>query len=610
MQKNELLHKDGNILRILDISNSDVLTINCITVSVPKWCPLETLSEFEPCDSLDLFQATCFSPLPLNELSAKGRKTAYERFNLVAHVLPFIGDKRQRNAAILGVSEDNNVSRQTVSSYLWKYLVYQEISALAPAVRKVERELTTDEKNFRRALNEYYYKPSKYSLQTTYLFMLRDNYCDDSGTLLLKYPSFNQFRYFYRKIFKAQNQIISRNGIKYYQRNCRPLVGNGVQAFAPCIGTGMLDSTICDIHLVDDGGNLIGRPILTACVDAYSGMCCGYTLSLEGGVYSLRNLMINVIADKVAWCKSFGITIEPDDWNCSMLPAHLVTDMGKEYVSQNFDQIADLGVKLTSLPAYRPELKGPVEKFFDLIQQSYKPYLYKKGIIEDDCQERGAHDYRKDACLTLFEFEKIILRCILYYNTQRIAENFPYTEDMLSSNVQPHANAIWNYSLSKGISNLISVTEQEMTMVLLPRTKGHFCRHGLSANRLHYYNSDYKERYLCGGGCITAYNPDDVSVVWLIENGAYVPFKLIEAQFSGTSLDNVARYMTVKKEHIEAAQSANLQAKLDLMSHIEVISSNASKQTETKIKGVRKNRLRERTRMRTNHLNGGYAGNE
>ncbi len=606
MQKNELLRKSSNIIRILEVADNDVLSISCNSVSVPKWCPIEALSEFEPCNNLALFQSTGFTPVPINELSAKCRKTAYERFNLVTHVIPFIGDKKQRTAAILKVSEDNSISRQTVSSYLWKYLVYQDVSALAPVVRKTERELTSDEKNFRRALNKYYYKPSKYSLYTTYLFMLRDRYCDSDGVLLPEHPSFNRFRYFYRKTYKVQNDIISRKGIKYYQRNCRPLVGNGVQAFAPCIGTGMLDSTICDIHLVDESGNLIGRPILTACVDACSGMCCGYTLSLEGGMYSLRNLMLNVIADKVAWCKSFGITIEPEDWNCSMLPAHLVTDMGKEYVSENFDQITDLGVKLTSLPAYRPELKGVVEKFFDLIQQSYKPYLYRKGVIENDCQERGAHDYRKDACLTLFEFEQVILRCIIYHNTQRIFESFPYSDDMLARDIPPHANAIWNNDISDGIYNLIPVSAKELTMVLLPRTKGRFSRHGLSANKLHYYNADYKEHCLLKDSGIVAYNPDDVSVVWLIENGEYVPFELIEIQFSGKTLDDVSRHIAMKKEAIEAAQSDNLQARLDLIAHIETISSVASKPGETKIKGVRKNRTRERARIRK----GGNTDNE
>lgn len=48
----------------------------------------------------------------------------------------------------------------------------------------------------------------------------------------------------------------------------------------------MLDGTVCDIYLVDDAGHLVGRPILLACVDAYTSFCYGYSLLWEGGVYS------------------------------------------------------------------------------------------------------------------------------------------------------------------------------------------------------------------------------------------------------------------------------------------------------------------------------------
>jgi hypothetical protein len=62
------------------------------------------------------------------------------------------------------------------------------------------------------------------------------------------------------------------------------------------------------------------------------------------------------------------------------------------------------------VPPYRPELKGLVEKLFDLIQNAYKDFLKGKGVIMEDYQERGAHDYRQDAILTILEFERIVIR--------------------------------------------------------------------------------------------------------------------------------------------------------------------------------------------------------
>ena len=127
-----------------------------------------------------------------------------------------------------------------------------------------KKELTQDEKNMRWALNKYYYTQKKQSISTAYTQMVKEKYCDREGRLQGHYPSIHQFRYFYRKNRKMQTYYISRNGLKDYQRNYRPLVGDGVQEEYAAVGVGMLDSTICDIYLVDDSGNLVGRPILPA----------------------------------------------------------------------------------------------------------------------------------------------------------------------------------------------------------------------------------------------------------------------------------------------------------------------------------------------------------
>ncbi|MFQ6806670.1 MAG: Mu transposase C-terminal domain-containing protein [Lachnospiraceae bacterium] len=398
--------------------------------------------------------------------------------------------------------------------------------------------------------------------------MLKERYCDAAGKLLPEYPSIHQFRYFYRKHKDLRGQYISKDGKSAYQRKPPPPAGDGVQAFAPAVGVGMLDATVCDIYLVNEAGGLVGRPILTACVDAYSDLCCGYMLSWEGGTYSLRGLMLNVLADKQEHCRKHGIEIERNAWDCGQLPATLVTDMGSEYVSETFGQIADLGVTLVHLPAYRPELKGPVEKFFDLVQESYKPYLKGRGVIEPDFQERGAHDYRKDACLTMEDFEKVILRCILYYNTRRVLENFPYTEEILAAGVRPHASDVWNYGKTQPGASLIPVTRESLILTLFPRVTGRFSKYGLKVNRMRYKNEHFADRFLRGGTVTVAYNPEDVSMVWLIEDGRYLPFDLIEGRYAGKSLEEVQGMQEAKKRLVRAAAEETIQAKIDLADHI------------------------------------------
>ena len=598
MRNNDIIKNANSIYRIIDLTDTKAFVIDCSKKAMPKWVDKSSLSSYSLCpEELGVLS-------DINDLDALSRKTAYERFNIISNILPFITEKNKRCSIINQVALEKGVSKQTICKYLWLYLVYQNISALAPKLQDTERELTQDEKNIKCALNKYFYTKNNNALSTAYTLMLKEMYCDSEGHLLKEYPSFYQFRYFYRKHRKLQNYYISRDGIKNYQRNSRPLLGDGIQTFAHTIGFGMLDSTICDIYLINNSGEIIGRPILTACVDAYSGLCCGYSLSWEGGVYSLRSLMLNVIADKKQWCKKFGIKIDKADWDCDRLPATLITDMGKEYASANFEQISDLGVTVINLPPYRPELKGMVEKFFDVIQNLYKPHLKGKGVIENDFQERGGHDYRKDACLTMIEFEKIIIRCIMHYNTKIIKDNFPYTEKMIAEEIKPFSSFIWNYGIKQMGANLIDTDSSTLILTLLPRTTGKFSRKGLVLNRLHYKNNDYTEKYLSGGTVTVAYNPEDASEIWVIENGNYISFELIESRFTGKSFSSVADLQDRQQTIINENKPVTLQAKIDLANQIEVISSHKQK-GNSDIKGIRSNRQRERQKTHIDYVKDG-----
>ena len=91
--------------------------------------------------------------------------------------------------------------------------------------------------------------------------MLKEKYTDAEGSLMSNHPTFRQFQYYYSKHKSLQTFYISRDGLTHYQRNNRPLLGEGVREFAPNVGVGMLDSTICDIYLANDIGEVVGRPL-------------------------------------------------------------------------------------------------------------------------------------------------------------------------------------------------------------------------------------------------------------------------------------------------------------------------------------------------------------
>ena len=607
MKKYDLLRSGDSIIRVLGVQGDRALVIDCIKRTMPVWVDAAELESYSECTSGELSEATGVVLSDVDALDVDQRKTMYERYTMIAPILSFVADNWMRSRLICSVSEEYGVSKQTVRSYLCLYLSYLDVVALAPKHREDDRALTQDEKNIRWALNKFFYTTKKQSLMTAYTMMLKEKYCDALGVLAEEYPSFYQFRYFYRKTRNLQNFYISRDGLKNYQRNNRPLTGDGVQEFAPAVGVGMFDATVCDIYLVNDTGSLVGRPILTACVDAYSGLCCGYSLSWEGGVYSLRGLMLNIVADKVDWCNRFGISIHREDWDCDMLPASFITDMGSEYTSGTFEQIAELGVKVVNLPSYRPELKGLIEKFFDLIQESFKKHLKGKGVIEPDYQERGAHDYRKDACLTMVDFEKIVLHCIVYYNSQRIIENFPYTEDMIAAQVKPYASQIWNWGKSQIGANLIGIGKRELMLTLLPRTTGRFSRSGLKVNKLRYHCEGYTEQYLSGGTVTVAYNPEDVTCVWVLEDSMYTEFTIIESRFQGKDLTAVQELQESQRTIARSAVRDNLQAQINLAQHIEAIAGSGAGHSDVHMKNIRNTRKREQTKNHRDYMKEGTS---
>ena len=595
MKKNQIIKIDNHIYRVLSIKNYHFLGIDCIKQTMPAWIKI---SEYSILSEEDLYSLLDQEYEDINDISPKRAAAAYKQFSLIAGILACIEDKQAYTAQIKAVSEAQGISKQTIRNYLIKYLIFQNIAVLAPKEPSRARILSDDEKNFRWALNRYFYNQNQHTLTYTYKTMLQNKYCDINGQLLPKYPSYNQFYYYYRNTRKMQNYLISRNGLGDYQRNERPLLGDGVQEYAPNLGVGMLDGTICDIYLVDDAGNVIGRPVLTACIDANTSMLLGYCLSWEGGIYNVRNLMLNVIADKVEWCKKFGIHISKDEWNCYSLPGRFLTDKGSEYISENFSQLSDLGITLIDLPAFRPDLKSFVEKSFDIIQNLFKQELKGKGVVEMNFNERTNRiDYRKQARLTLKQFETILIHCILYYNNQRVLENYPYTEKMLRYGIAPYASSVWNYRLSEASTNLIPVNQEHLALTLLPRTTGRFTRQGLKVNKLRYHADGFTEEYLSGGDAVVAYSPDDVSRVWLFRDCEYTEFRLIESRYEGKDLQTVEELKALQRLIISQEETNCIQAKIDLSNHIR----NIVIPTEKKASDIRNIRAHRKTERTKNH---------
>ena len=122
---------------------------------------------------------------------------------------------------------------------------------------------------------------------------------------------------------------------------------------------------------------------------------------------------------------------------------------------------------------------------------------------------------------------------------------------------------------------------------------------------MRYHCEGYAEQYLRGNIVTAAYNPDDVSYVWLIENGEYIRFELIESRYEGKSLAAVQDMQNSQKEVVKSVSEENLQAKIELAEHIQAISSKADRKADVNLKNIRNTRKREQDKAHIDYVKEG-----
>lgn len=600
-EKDILCDKSGLTVRVLVLEEHASWVVDCSRCRMPFMLDNGILNDMEAVNAGEYR-----IPFTDEELDAKQKETRDKRNALIEPLLAVecITNKATRNRIVGEIVTTEGVNRKTIQQYLWRFWVYQSRNALLPAERKKKesQQLTQDQKNMRWALNKFYYSRNRHTLKNAYTLMLKEKYTDVLGVLQEPYPSFWQFRYFFTSHRDPIRESISREGLKKYQRDHRAFTGD-VREYAAEIGTFMTDATIADIYIVSRfSRKVIGRPVIYTMVDAHTNLIAGLYVGLEGGKHGLRMLLANTVMNKSDYCQQCGIAIEPQQWPAHHLPRRILTDRGTEFVGDVLENLCrEYYIEIVNLPAYRPDLKGPVEQLFNLLQNAYKPHLKGRGIIEPDFQERGGRDYRKDSTLDLEQFTAIVIKCVLFYNGENIMNNYPRTESQIAANVPPIAARLWLHSISQP-EGALQMADSRFALALMPRTTGNMTQRGLEVHGTHYNNPDYNKRFVWAGmkgkeKVTVAYNPDDLSVVWLYEGIKYTPFEVVQSRFRGKTLDELNQLRREEKELKNNLQKGELQARIDLISDIEDIAAQAPKPEPQTVKaittGIRQNRAVE-----------------
>lgn len=572
----KFLSRNGEIFRVL-LQNSD--TCWMISCDNPAERPLSAAAE--EMDSFQHIPAPQDFALETADLSPAAQK----RLALIQPLLDqgedAVTDRQLRLSTAKDIAKQQNTTPRRVLRLYYRYLATGQVAF------SKNRESTVNG-TYEWAIKTLYFSAKRFSLRATYDMMLVQKYTDASGKLMESIPSWSSFRnYFYsRNYHKQPRKTISRTGLTNYQRNERPVFGSSSD-WRSNPGSYQMDATQADIYLVSrhDRSKVIGRPYIYLAVDTATQLIAGIYVGLECDESAVMLCLANAAQDKVEYCREHGIETSTNQWPAKGLPHEIITDKGTEFFGPRMQELCQkYGVEIQSLPPFRPDGKGLVEKSFDLIQQRYKPLLRGKGVIEPDAQERWSTDYRSQSVLTLDEFTKIVIHCVLYINSGRI----------LSDAKTPAQK--W---LDSGVS-LLDVPPEELFLTALPRETAKLTRKGLRLNGLLYVPKDM-EGLMLDKTYDVAFSRSDLSCVYvLLDDCSFKPCHLSshQAQYSGLSQPEADALKQEERRLRSSARRHEVSASVESIQSIRQIVKDATTAGSEKLKQdgkiIKENRSGER----------------
>lgn len=587
MKKLEL-YKNGDVIyRILDVDSDNLWVIDCVKQTMPFQLDKKLLDDFIVTTDADLSKTI----IPFSELTNKEKERAESIFSSISPIIPFVSDPIFRNELIERCSNSFGVSKQTIRKRLCDYLCYQSISVFIN--RKPKKALSNDELIIRKALNKFFYNSSRISLKGSYIAMLREYYLDNYGNLK-QHPSFSKYKRFYYSNRKESTYLISRYGRSKFDRDFKLTLSNGVAEYYKDIGVAELDSTQADIWLVNEQAEVVGRPIISIAVDPVTTLCLGVYIGFEETRETIKELFLNIVEDKVEFCKKHSIEIEKEQWpNSNSIPRTIVCDRGKPYISNAIQNLTEIGATFVNLAPYHASDKGTVEHYFFMLQSLYKEELVHSGVIRSDIAAREQSDYRKDARITLEVFKRIVIKCILYLNNSRII-NLPYKHVGV---IQPFASKYYVFKLQNDGDFSIQIDSKKLELLLLPRTIGKMCKQGLVVNKLRYRRYGYLNECLAGKTIQVAFNRLNVSTVYLIDDDKnFIPFEIVDKFFEGKTLDEADHLIKVRQKYLNSFSEESILARTNLSK--EVIEYSTNNQRGTAITNHKKTKQKEIRRLR------------
>ena len=279
------------------------------------------------------------------------------------------------------------------------------------------------------------------------------------------------------------------------------------------------DHTKVDVLVIDQTGEILGRPWLSTVIDTYSrcvvGMYLGFDApSAEVVCLALRHAILP---------KQYGGAYElQQSWGAYGMPQYLYTDGGKDFKSQHIEQVAtELGI--VCCLRRKPSDGGIVERPFGTFNSELFSTL--PGYTGSDVSKRPPQA-EEQACITLLQLEKLLVRYIVDRYNQSIDARMGGQTRM----------GRWEAGC---IAQPDLLGERELDICLMRRARRVVYRGGY----IQFANLTYQGEHLAGyagNAMVIRYNPRDITTILIYQVQGSLEVFLTRAHAVGLETESLS----------------------------------------------------------------------
>ncbi len=175
-------------------------------------------------------------------------------------------------------------------------------------------------------------------------------------------PPLSSFSRYVNKIPEYE-LVAGRVGKRIAERLFNP-VGDGVKVTYPMERV-EIDHTPVDVIIVDEMGEVIGRPYFVMAIDKLTRYPLGFSIGMSNGVgwTEVMECIRHILTHKSFVKEAYPFIL--NDWNAFGLPKTIVIDNGLEFKNKAMiDASYQIGFELQFCPPKVPQWKGSIERFF------------------------------------------------------------------------------------------------------------------------------------------------------------------------------------------------------------------------------------------------------